>query len=52
MLLCEKRVVDARLVWEGKGWHATTVTTNNVVTVYVRRNGACIKLGSYQALCF
>ena len=52
MLLCEKRVVDARIMYEGRGWKTYTVTINNVVTVYVRRNGACIKLGSYQALSF
>ena len=52
MLLCEKRVVNARFMYEGRGWQTTTVTTNNVVTVYVRRNGVCIKLGSYQALSF
>lgn len=51
MFFSEKKVVDARLAWEGKGWHATTTTVNGITTVYVDLNGTCIKLGSYQSFC-
>lgn len=49
MLLCEKKVMDAKFVYQGNGWESTTITTNGITTVYVCRNGVCIKLGSYQS---